>query len=319
MKALIQCAGIALAALVATGNTVAQTYPTRPITVVIPNVPGSPYEAAVRYVNAELAKRLGQPIVVEYKPGAGQLIGANYVRNAKPDGYTLLYGSVLGIHPLFVKNNPVDAAKDLSPISSYAFTPYFIFSGTRIKSFQELRAYSKANPDQLKWATVSSGTTLFLARVQQKAGLSGEFIPYKSSPDAVNALIRGDIDVAPGTTTTVSGLVQSGRINALLVTAMKRSAVLPDVPSAAELGLPDLGSLGFSQGLWGPPGLPKEIAQRLSTEVAAILKTPEAQKYLVNATGADVLGTTPEEQVRMFEAEIKGLAETAKAINFKPE
>lgn len=109
MKAFIQCAGIALAALLATGNAVAQTYPTRPITMVVPNTPASPYEAAVQYVNAELTKRLGQPIVVEYKPGAGQLIGANYVRNAKPDGYTLLYGSVLGLHPLFVKNNPVDA------------------------------------------------------------------------------------------------------------------------------------------------------------------------------------------------------------------
>lgn len=316
MKLPTQCMATALATVLAIGTAFAQAYPTRPITIVIPNVPGSPYEAAVRLVNEGLTKRLGQPVVVEYKPGAGQLIGANYVRTAKPDGYTLLYGSVLGIHPLFVKNNAVDAEKQLSPISAYAFTPFIIFSAARLKSFQEILAYSKANPNQLKWGTTTPLVTLMYASIKQKIGITGEFIPYKGSSQLTAALASGEVDLATGTSTSVAGLVEAGKINAIFVTSSKRTAVLPNVPSAAEMGFPDL-SYGFSQGLWGPLGLSSEIANKLSAEVARILKTPEANTHLLRAVGADVLGTTPEEQVRLFRAEIKGYADAAKLINFQ--
>lgn len=318
MKALIRFISMVLMTF-SSANALAQAYPTRPITIVVPNVPGSAYEAALRYVSNELTKRLGQPIIIEYKPGAGQTIGINHVRGAKPDGYTLLYGSVLGVHPLVTKNNFVDATKDLSPISAYAFTPYIILTSTRFKSLQELVAYSTANPGKLKMATTTPLTTLAYSLLMQKTGFTADLIPYKGSGQVIVAVLSGDVDVGSATTPGIAQQVEAGKLNAVLVTSTKRLPILPNVPSAGELGLSDLTSLGFSQGLWGPPGLPKEIAQKLSTEITRILKTPEADKALINTVGGDLLGTTPEEQLRQFEGEINSYKDAAKLINFKPE
>src|ERR1043166_1834808 len=309
---------LALITLLAAVPLFAQTYPTKPIQVIIGFPPGTVVDVVARAVGNEMAKRLGQPIVLEFKPGASGTIGAKYVVNARPDGFTLYYGNTLISHALFNKENAVDAAKELAPVSRFVTVPFFFVARASlpVQSLPELIAYTKANPEQLKYGAPSQTTDLIMQMLKNRSGISARSIPYKGAPQAVVALLGGEIDLGFAPVQPYLSNIQAGSIRALFVASPKRFSVLPNVPTAAELGLPNL-ELAFNFGLWAPLGTPQDIRSKLSAEAVAALRIPAIVEQLRNGAAAEPVGSTPEEQLRSFEAEVSFWTEAAQAANFQ--
>lgn len=302
------------------GLAAAQQYPTKPIRIVIGFPPGTILDASARLVGNEMEKRLGQPIVLEFKPGANGTIGARSVAASSPDGYTLFYGNALTIHPIFNRNNALDAATEFAPVSNFATTPYFVFSSakSRVGSFQELLAFAKANPDVLKNGVPAAPSELIMQMLKSRAGISYRNIPYKAASQTILALLSGEIDLAASAAQPVLPHIRSGAVRALFVASARRSSVLPDVPTAAEVGMPNF-EFAVNLGLWAPAGTPRAITQRVSAEAAAALKTPSVAEQIKAALAAEPVGSTPEEQRRTFDSDTKFWSEAARVANFQPQ
>lgn len=311
---------LTLAMLIAASASLAQPYPTKPIRIVIGFPPGTILDFVSRLVSNEMAKPLGQPIVIEFKPGASSTIGAKYVVSANPDGYTLLYGPLVAAHPLLNRNNAVDAGKDLAPVSRFATTPYFFVSRASlpVSSLQELVAYAKTNPDSLKHGLPSATTNLIMQMLMSRTGINSRSIPYKSSPQITIALLAAEVDWSVANVAGFLPHIQAGTIRALFVASTKRSSLLPNVPTAAEFGVPNF-EVASNYGLWAPLGTPKDIIQKLSAEAATALKIPAVAEQIRKGSGAEPVGSTPEELMRTFEADIKFLSEAARLAKYQPE
>ena len=311
---------LALALLIVAGAPSAQTYPSKPIRIVIGFPPGTILDLISRLVGSEMAKPLGQPMVLEFKPGASGTIGARYVVNASPDGYTLLYGPLVSAHPLLNRNNPVDAGKELAAVSRFATTPYFFVCRTSlpVSSLPELIAYAKADPHRLKHGLPSATTDLVMQMFKSRTGINSRSIPYKSSPQITVALLAGEVDWSVANVAGFLPHIQAGTIRALFVAAARRSPLLPSVPTAAEFGIANF-EVASNYGLWAPLGTPKEIIQRLSAEAAAALQIPAVAEQIRKGSGAEPVGSTPDDLIRSFDADIKFLSDAARLANFQPE
>jgi tripartite-type tricarboxylate transporter receptor subunit TctC len=312
-------------AFVAAPPTQAQAaYPNRQITIVVGFTAGGSTDVVARLVAEEMRKSWGQPVVVENRPGAGGNIGAALVAKAKPDGYTLLMGSVgpLAINASLYRDMPYDNLKDFTPISLVVHVPNMLVVNPvamPVQSFAEFVALVKANPGKYFFSSTGTGTSSHLSGelLKTMAGVDATHVPYKGAV-ALNDLLAGEqVHFMFATIPSVIEFVRAGRLRALAVTSKTRSAAVPDIPTVAESGFPDFEASSWF-GLLGPAGLPADIAGKLQTEVARVLKMPEIRNKLVQL-GADPVGSTPEEFAAYMRDETAKWAKVVRASGAKPD
>ncbi len=294
-----------------------QSYPSQPIRIVAPFPAGGLVDVLARAVGDELSKSLGQPVIVENKPGAGGNIGAELVAKAAPDGYTLLMTSpgIQSINQFLYKTMPFDPEKAFTPISLVADMPMLVLvhPKTNIKSLKELIAAAKANPGKLNFGSAGVGTTGHLgqALLVHVADIKVTHVPYKGAAPAVNDLIAAHIDGVVDNPPIVMSHVKAGTIVPLAVAAKERLSVLPNVPTSVEAGLPDWQASSWF-GLMAPAGTPPAIVQRLQAETAKALKQPSMQRFITES-GVKLVGNTPAEFDKLIIAERKKWGEIIKA------
>ncbi len=307
-RMLAATAAIAAAICGLAGPAAAQAdYPTAPIHLIVPFTPGDSIDAVARLVADPWSKALGQPIVVDNRPGAGGMIGTEAVAKAAPDGYTVLFGNVgpLAIIPAANPRVPYNVEKDLTPVSLVVNVPFFLFvsAATPFQSVQELIDYAKKNPGKINYASTGVGSGVHLAGelFRSQAGIDIVHVPYKGVANALPDILTGRIQMVfyPP---TFSEQVRSGQLRALAIAAKKRMALLPDVKTSAEIGMPNL-----IAGSWHmvvvPARTPQPVIDKLSRTLAAALAEPSVQEKLV-ILGAQPVGNTPAEAKAFLAAEL---------------
>lgn len=318
MKVLL---ALALALLTAVAAAQAQDYPTRPIRLVTLGTPGTASDVLVRTIGKRLSERLGQPVVIDNKPGADGIIAANDVAKSAPDGYTLLFASnsPVSAAPALRKSMPYDPVNDLSPIAMVGYYTFFLYVNESVpaRTLAELIAYARANPGKL---TYGSGNTTGIVGVAQIATLSGTrmlHVPYKGEPQAIVDLLAGRIDMMLGTPTTGLPHVRDGKLRALATTIKQRSPLLPEVPTIYEAGLPQFTITSWG-GMFGPARMPKAIVARLNREFVEIVKEPEVAAVL-EKQGFSLATSTPEELGTILKDQIEAWKVSARAAGIEPE
>ena len=285
----------------------AQAYPTKPIRIVVPFPAGGTTDVLARAAAQKLAETLGQPAVVDNRPGAGGNIGAELVAKSAPDGYTLLMGTVgtHAINPGLYPKLPYDHVKDFAPVILVAGVPnvLVINPALPVNSVPELIAYAKANPGKLNFASSGNGTSIHLSAELFKtmAGVQMTHVPYKGSAPALQDLVGGQVQLMFDNLPSSLALIKGGKLKALAVTSGARAAALPDVPTLAESGLPGFEASSWF-GLLAPTGTPSSVIAKLNGEIAKWLATPEAKEKLL-AQGANAAGGTAEEFAQFIAAE----------------
>ena len=295
-------------ALFACGVAGAQEYPTRPIRLIAPFAPGGPTDLFARLMGAKLGERLGQPVLVENRPGAGGSVGAEAAAKATPDGYTLvLVSSSFAVNATLYPKLPYDTLKDFAPVTLLASAPFLLAAnqGVPAGSVRELIAYAKANPGKLNYGSGGSGSGPHIVAelFKSEAGVNIVHIPYKGTGPLTAALIAGDVQLAFGNIFALVPQIKSGRLKAIAVTGRERSSALPEVPTVAESGLPGFEAVGV-HGLLAPAGTPRRIVDRLNAECVAILRSPEVRSQLASE-GAEPVGNTPEQYAAHIAAEVQ--------------
>ena len=286
----------------------AQSYPSRPIELVVPLAPGSTTDVAARLLAQRVSQTLGAQVVVENKPGAGSMLGSAAVAKAAPDGHTLLMGAIgLAINPLLYKTVPYDTERDFAPVSLLLTTPMIMLvnPSVGVRSLREFLVKYKGSQD-LSYASAGPGTLPQLSGVlfKVKSGIALRHVPYKGGAQALNDTIAGHVQINFGTPVT-KPVIDAGKVLALAVAAPRRVATLPNVPTFAEEGLPipELDA-GAWFGILAPAGTAKEIVQKLSQHFNDALKYPAVQEQL-QTLGLVARGTTPEEFARFLHEEIE--------------
>lgn len=307
------------AALLGAAHARAQTYPVRPVLVVIPWTPGGPADAIMRPIGEKLAEALGQPFVIENRPGANGTVGANAVAKAQPDGYTLFFSHVgpVAISPALQKL-PYDPKRDLAPITLIASGPLMLIvrNDLPVRSVTELVAYAKNNPGKLTFGTVGPGSTTHLAAEMLKllGGVEMTHVPYRGSAPIVTDMLSGRIDLAFMNIAGALPYVQAGQLRGIAVTTKQRSGVVPDLPTVAET-YPSF-EVNSWYGLMAPAGTPRPIIDRLHRETSAIVKTPDIAKRL-NVNGMDPEGMGPDDYAAKIGSDLDSWAQTIKAADIK--
>jgi tripartite-type tricarboxylate transporter receptor subunit TctC len=286
----------------------AQSFPNRPIKIIVPFGPGGFTDVAARILQKELAPAIGQPIVIENKPGAGSTIGTAEVAKAAPDGYTLVMVSTAHVtSPHLYKSMPYDALKDFTPVMKLAEGPYvlIVHPSLGVNSVQELIALARAKPNTIDFASSGNGSAQHLvgALFVTMAHAPLSHVPYKGSSQAMNDVLGGIVKVSfVGVPNALPNLA-AGKIKALAVSTRKRYADLPDVPTLDEAGVK-----GYDATIWlgllAPPGTPRDIVDKLNGSITKILSTPEARKLMASA-GVDVATSSPEEFARLMHGEFE--------------
>ena len=302
---LAACAGI-------TGTAQAQAWPSKPITLIVPFPAGGTTDVLARSLAEPLAKALGQPVIVESKPGAGATIGADFVAKARPDGYTLLVGAVHHtIATSVYKKLPYDYQKSFAPITTIALVPNVltVSAVNPAKNVAELIAQGKASKDKLTYGSNGNGTAQHLIGTQFEnlSGVGLVHVPYKGSGPLTTDLLGGQVAMSFDTVTPVLAHIKAGKLRALAVTTGKRSSALPDVPTLAELGLKGF-DIGTWFGLLAPAATPKEVVARLSTESIKIIQSADFGKRMADI-GAEPIGNTPEQMAKQIRDDTEKFAQ----------
>jgi tripartite-type tricarboxylate transporter receptor subunit TctC len=284
-----------------------QGYPSKPVRVIVSFPPGSTPDVVGRALASRLQESLGQPFVVENRAGAGGNIGADAVAKSAPDGYTLLVSTngVFAINKALYKSMPFDPERDLVPVSLLATAPQMlvVHPALGVSDFRQFLDYARKNPDKLSYGSVGAGSAshLTMELLKSEAKVALVHVPYKGFPPAVTDMLGGSIHTMFAIVPGVLPHVKTGKMTALAVTALKRSALAPDIPSVAELGLPQLESLAWI-GLGAPAGIPADVLDRLNREAVRALRAADARE-LLGRQGFDVVAGTPEEFARWIRAE----------------
>jgi tripartite-type tricarboxylate transporter receptor subunit TctC len=270
--------------VLAPGVGVAQDWPTRNISVIVPLGAGSASDIIARIVMEQVGRQLGQSVVVENRPGAGGTIGANMVAKAAPDGYTILvYGALTSAHALYSKL-PYDSLNDFIPVISLGQQPLVVVGAPAkgYKTLGDLIAAGKAKPDSLNYSTAGVGSASHFGaeRLRASARFEAQHIPFKGAAEAVTDVIAGRSDFSVQLTSTTVPQIREGGLTALAVSARKRIALLPDVPTTIEAGLPPDSVYPFYTGMYLPAATPREIVDRLYQETAKALQVPAVQQRL---------------------------------------
>ena len=313
-------ATIAAAAAMALTAMAAETWPDKPVHIVVAAGPGSSLDTLARVIGDRLKDRLGQPVIVDNKPAAGGTVATAEVAHAAPDGYTMLLGfpGPLAFGPLLQKL-PYDVDKDLAPVIMTSNQPNVLVVNAQlpVKTFQELIAYAKANPGKLNYASVGNGSSSHLAMelLKQMAGFDAVHVPFNGSPPAVTATVQGETQMLFAVMQPVQPQIQAGKLRALAVTTPKRFALLPDLPAIAEMGYP-----GFEVQAWNgimvPAATPKAVIARLNREIDAILKQPDIVQKM-NAQGFELVGGPPEAFGRIIRGDVERWAPVIRKLGLK--
>ncbi len=311
-SAAIMCVCLVAILWVCAGLAQAQTYPSKPIRMIVPWPPGGGVDTAARIISQPLAARLGQPIVVENKPGAAGNIGTELFTREKPDGYTLLMGSLSpnAVNPHLYTRLGFDPVKDFAPVARVYTVPSFLVvpAASPVKTAQELVSRAKANPGKLNFGSggVGSSQHLFGVMFNTATNIDVVHVAYKGTAPSETALIAGQVDYMLDPPTCLP-FVAAGRLRALAVASPSRNPAMPNVPTLDELGIPGVHTSTF-YGVMAPAKTPKEIVDRLNAEINAILLTPEMRKRLVEFAAEPGSGT-PDAFAQFVVGEIKRYGE----------
>ena len=307
---------LALLAFVVSAVAHAQAWPSKPIRYIVIFAPGGTTDILARLIAPKLSDALGQPVVVENRPGAGGNNGAEMIAKAAPDGYTIGSGTVSShaINATLYSKLPYEPEKDFSPITMLATLPNMlvVHPSLGVNTVPELIALLKANPNKYSFGSAGNGTSQHMSGEMFKTmtGTSMQHIPYKGSGPMVADLLAGTISMSFENITTAYPPVKQGRLKALAVTTAKRSFVAPDVPTMQELGLAGYDITSW-QALFAPAGVPKEIIARLHAETAKALKSPDVAKRLEDL-GLDAGGMLPEELGALIHKDIPRLGKVVR-------
>jgi tripartite-type tricarboxylate transporter receptor subunit TctC len=298
----------------------AQDFPNRPMRLVVPFSPGGSSDGISRLLAQKISVSLGQPMVVENKPGAGGNIGTDLVAKSKPDGYTvLLVATSTAINQTLFPNLPYDAMRDLEPVVHLVNLSgiLVVHPDVPVKTVQELIDLSKSKPGALNYASAGNGTTLHLAGEMFKslAKVDITHVPYKGSGPALTDLIGGRVQMMFANMPGTIQHVHAGRIKVIAVTDEKRSSVLPDVPTIAEAGVPGYRATGWF-GIMAPAGTPREVVEKLNAEFNKALRTPELVEFMKNE-GAELGGGTPQDFRAHLRSEVDRWAAVIKGAGIK--
>ena len=294
-------------------------YPTRPVHIIVGFSAGGGNDIIARIFGQKLSESLGQPVIVENKPGGGAIVATEYVAKSAPDGYTLLVGaSGMAINPAVYARLPYDSIRDFVAVSELASFPLILIvnPSSPIKSVAELVAYAKANPDKANYASSSASFQLVTELFKQKTGAPMQVIPYKGANDSVMAVISGQVTAAIADAGPALSQVLGGQARALAVAAPKRIEELPDVPTLKEAGA-DVDAVLWS-GLFAPKQTPPVIVKKLESEIMRIARLPEVSSRL-KPLGILSVGNSSEEFARILVSDIARWAAVAKAGNIKIE
>lgn len=304
LPALITILALAIAPALAQAQA---DFPSKPIKFIVPAAAGGPTDITTRLIAADMAKTLGQPVVVEPKPGAGGNVGAEFVAKSAPDGYTILMATI-GTHAInqtLYKSLPFDPIKDFTPVSQVVQYPliFVVNPSVPAKNVQEFMAYARANPGKLNRASGGSGTSMHLSGelFRSMTSLDLPHIPYKGSAPALNDLVGGQVQLMFDSMMTALPLVRAGKLRALGVTGATRSSVVPEIPTIAEQGVAGYSAVGWI-GVVAPAKTPVDVVRRLSGAVAAAVRNPAIAERL-SSQAAEPVGSTPEEFAAFIRSE----------------
>lgn len=298
----------ALAILLPISDSWAQSYPRRPIRLVVPFAPGGPTDILARAIGQKLTEQWGQQIIVDNRPGASGNIGADLVAKSQPDGYTLLMGTVAthGINPGLYKKMPYDAVKDFSPICRVAAVPNIlvVHPSVSARTVNDLISLAKAKPGQLNYSSSGNGTASHLAAELFKSMGKAEIvhIPFKSAAPAISALLGGQVHVSFSSVVPTIPHLKENRLRALGVSTLTRLSLLPDVPTISEAGVSGYESIGWT-GLLAPASTPERVITQVNRDLVRALNTPEMRNML-ESSGAVVVASKPAEFAEFIKTEL---------------
>jgi tripartite-type tricarboxylate transporter receptor subunit TctC len=317
-------AGLSAAGVLASRGALAQGdaaagYPGKAVRIIVGFGPGGGNDIFARLIGAKLQERLGQPFVVENKPGAGAMIASEFVAKSPPDGYTLLVGATgaMTISPAVYSKMAYDTLRDFAPVSMVASFPLLVVvnAAAPAKTLSELIAYCKANPAKANYASSSPAFQLATELFKQKTGMPGEHISYKSSGESLAAVVSGEVLFSIADAPPVSGHLKAGRIRGLAVTDTKRLAEFPDVPTGAEAGVPGV-EVRLWSGLFAPAATPPGIVKKLQDHVMEIVKLPDVAERL-KQLAVDPAGNTSEQFREIIAKDLPLWKAVATAANIK--
>jgi len=301
----------------------AQAYPTRPIRFIVPYTPGGLGDSFARAVGDELAKRLGQPVVIDNRPGASQAIGAEATAKAPPDGHTIFMGTQSGlvINTIARKQLPYDPVRDLAPVTMLFTTPLYLVVHPSVPahSVKELIALARARPGKLTFASIGNGSSQHLAgeMLRARAKVDILHVPYKGSSPAMTDLLGGQVDMMFEGGVSALPHARSGKLRALATTGRKRADAMRELPTMAESGVTDLEfTVWFA--LIAPAGTPRPIIERLNREVGEVLRTRELKEKFAPA-GIDIAPSTPEELGERIRADLPYYGKLMRDAGLQPE
>ncbi|MEO8858178.1 MAG: tripartite tricarboxylate transporter substrate binding protein [Burkholderiaceae bacterium] len=322
MKIFLRCALLALAALAVTLSASAQTYPSKPVRILVPFPAGGAVDVIARVMVNDLAASLGGSVVIENRPGASGNIALDAAAKAPADGYTLVLASAsLAINKLLIKSTPYDPLKDFTPVALVAMVPSVLVvnKALPVDSVASLIAYSKAHPNAVNFGSNGIGTTQYLAAMAfaQRTGADITHVPYKGVDQLVPDLMSGRIQMSFNNVASIQGQLTAGTLKPLAIGRSSRWAGLPQVPTYTEAGI---GGLEYSSwvALVGPAGLAPAVVEKLNRAVAAALADPQVRER-IQATGNEVVGGSASEMAKFLASEVEKWSKTIKSAGLQPE
>ena len=324
-RVLACVAGFAVATLVAASvmaqEDPARNFPSKPIRIIVGYVAGGGNDIIARVLSAKMSEGLGQPVIIENKPGAQSIIAAEFVAKAAPDGYTVLMGATgpMSMNPATYSKLPYSPTRDFVPISMIGSFPLILVvdPALPIRSVKELVEYAKAKPNDVNYGASAAPFQLSAELLNQKAGTKFTYIPYKGSNESVNSVMSGQVTMTISDPPPVTGPLKGGRVRALAVTSATRHPSWPELPTMAESGFPDIEVVLWT-GFFLPAATPMAIVRRLQDEVARVVRLPEIRERLA-AMGVAASGNTSEEFGRIVASDIAKWTAVAKAANIKAD
>jgi tripartite-type tricarboxylate transporter receptor subunit TctC len=309
------------ACFVLSASALAQSWPSKPLKMIIPYPPGGATDILGRLISQKLGPLIGQPVVVENRAGASGNIGFDYVAKSAPDGYTLLTGTAnMTIAPAFSSRLPFNVLTDFAPISQIVSSQNFLVIRPTLpaNNVKELIAYAKANPGKLTYGSSGIGTPLLcMELLKSLAGIDAIHIPYKGDTPAITDLIGGQIDMYCSTIAGLVGFTKSGKLRGLGVTSRKRAMSMPDVPTIEEAGVPGY-ELASWYGILAPAGTPRPIVDKLNAAIAKIVAMPDIQKSMIEG-GSEPQSSTPDEFMERIRADVAKFSRIVKEAGIKIE
>lgn len=316
---------VLLLVLLSTGAVLsvhAQEYPAKPIRMVVAVAPAGPTDILARMIGQKLTEKWGLPVIIDNRPGGGQVIGTEIVAKAPADGYTLLMSTnTFAVNPALFRSLPYDSQRDLAPITLVAEVPLMLVVHPSVpaSTLKELITVAKARPRQLNYASSGTSSSLRLAAelMQSMTGIEMVHVPYKGTGPATTALIGGEVQLMFGNPIVAAPHVKAGKLRALAMTSARRAASFPDLPTMSEAGLP-----GYTAGSWfglmAPGKTLPTIINKLHVEVVRILRMPEVGTLMVDA-GADAIGNTPQDFSDYIKAEMAKWTKVIRASGITPD